>query len=255
METIRKQWYEQLFTNYAQQYENEVYTQGTLQEVDFIETEIGHDRSKTILDIGCGTGRHDIELAKRGYQVKGIDLSSNMLDKAREKAGAAHVSVDFQLADARTYRTDHKFDFAIMLCEGGFSLMETDEMNYQILESASLALKPGGKIIFTCLNALFPIFNSVKKKMDESGSGVKFHDTTFDLATFRDANSFEFTDDIGISHQLRASERYYAPSEITWMLRSLGFSKVEIFGGVVGSFSRTTLVSGDTFELLVVATL
>lgn len=58
-----KQWYEEFFENYAESYDKECFTQGTLGEVDFIEQEIGFDKSKRILDIGCGTGRHAVELA------------------------------------------------------------------------------------------------------------------------------------------------------------------------------------------------
>jgi len=46
-------------------------------------------------------------------------------------------------------------DVTFMLCEGGFPLMETDEMNYEILKNVSQALKPKAKFIFTTLNALF----------------------------------------------------------------------------------------------------
>lgn len=89
-----KQWYEELFTNYADKYEKEIYTRGTLGEVDFIEKEINYDKKCKILDIGCGTGRHDIELAKRGYNVTGIDLSESMLAKAKEKAEKAAVNLN-----------------------------------------------------------------------------------------------------------------------------------------------------------------
>ena len=81
-----KQWYEKLFENYGQKYDNESFTQGTIGECDFIETEISFDKKTDILDIGCGTGRHSIELAKRGYNVTGIDLSDAMLIRAKEKA-------------------------------------------------------------------------------------------------------------------------------------------------------------------------
>jgi len=64
-----KQWYEELFENYARGYDREQFTQGTLQEVEFIEQELGCDRSLKVLDVGCGTGRHAIELARRGYPV------------------------------------------------------------------------------------------------------------------------------------------------------------------------------------------
>jgi ubiquinone/menaquinone biosynthesis C-methylase UbiE len=81
-----KQWYEELFENYGQKYDNENFTQGTIGECDFIEQEISFNKSVTILDVGCGTGRHSIELSKRWYQVTGIDLSDSQLVRAREKA-------------------------------------------------------------------------------------------------------------------------------------------------------------------------
>jgi 2-polyprenyl-3-methyl-5-hydroxy-6-metoxy-1,4-benzoquinol methylase len=57
-----------------------------------------------IIDIGCGTGRHSIELAKRGYSVTGVDLSGSMLERAREKAGQNDVQIDFLQLDARNCR-------------------------------------------------------------------------------------------------------------------------------------------------------
>ncbi|MDP3443326.1 MAG: class I SAM-dependent methyltransferase, partial [Ignavibacteria bacterium] len=89
------QWYEELFKNYANKYENESFTTGTIGEVDFIENEIQHNKTLKILDIGCGTGRHSIELAKRGYDVTGIDLSESMLAKARLNATDQNVKVNF----------------------------------------------------------------------------------------------------------------------------------------------------------------
>ena len=128
-----KKWYEDLFTNFAKTYDKEAFTKGTVAEAGFIEKEIGFDQKKKILDVGCGTGRHAIELAKRGYRVTGIDLSQDQLARAKEKAKEAGVSVAFLRKDARTFAFREKFDLVIMLCEGGFPLMETDEENYRIL--------------------------------------------------------------------------------------------------------------------------
>lgn len=80
-----KQWYETLFENYGEKYDNESFAQGTIGECNFIEKEINHNKSLKIIDIGCGTGRHAIELSKRGYSMTGIDLSESLLEKAREK--------------------------------------------------------------------------------------------------------------------------------------------------------------------------
>ena len=68
-------WYETLFENYAKTYDKESFTQGTAGECDFIELELNHNKSLKILDVGCGTGRHSIELTNRGYAVTGIDFS------------------------------------------------------------------------------------------------------------------------------------------------------------------------------------
>ena len=85
-----------------------------------------------VLDIGCGTGRHCIELTQRGYSVIGIDLSASQLQKAKEKAELKNLHIDFFRYDARKLPFVSEFDVAIMICEGAFPLMETDEMNYEI---------------------------------------------------------------------------------------------------------------------------
>jgi SAM-dependent methyltransferase len=251
---MKKQWYEELFENYGKKYDHEGFTQGTLGECDFIEAEIGRDRSRPILDIGCGTGRHTIELAARGYRVTGIDLSESQLARAREKAAERKVTVEVRRADARALPFVDQFDLAIMLCEGGFPLMETDEMNFEILQSAARALKGGGKFIFTTLNGLFPLYHSVEKFCAAGAPvGASYRSNSFDLMTFRDHNVTEFVDDDGRQKTLACNERYYVPSEIAWLLKSLGFDPVAIHGAKLGAFSRADALTTEDFEMLVIA--
>ncbi len=247
------QWYVELFRNFADQYEKEEFTKGTSGEVDFIEAEIGYLKTNRILDIGCGTGRHAIELARRGYKVTGIDLSASMLSRASTKARDAGVEVDFIQCDARKLPFSAEFDAAIMLCEGAFPLMETDEMNYMILQSAARALRSGGKFIFSTLNGLFPLYHSVKDFVNSDSKSGSATANKFDLMTFRDIGTFEFTDDNGKTARLHTSERYYVPSEITWQLKSLKFSKIDIYGCKLGAYSRKDTLTTDDFEMLVVA--
>jgi len=253
--TKMKQWYEELFENYGLKYDNEVFVTGTIGECDFIEKEIEYNKTVRILDIGCGTGRHTIELTKRGYNVVGIDLSESQLKRAKEKASEQNLQIDFQKHDARNLPFVNEFDLVIMLCEGGFSLMETDEMNYRILRNASNALTHKGKLIFTTLNALFPLFHSVRDFFD---SNTKEGNSTcdsisFDLMTFREYNTVHAEDDLGNKKELHCNERYYVPSEIFWLLKTLDFKTVDIFGAKLGEFSRTDKLTTEDFEMLVIA--
>ncbi|HBQ64282.1 MAG TPA: class I SAM-dependent methyltransferase [Clostridiales bacterium] len=249
-----KQWYEKLFENYGEKYDKEIFTQGTLGECDFIEKELNFNKSLKIIDVGCGTGRHSIELAKRGYRIMGVDLSESQLKKAREKAKASNLEIDFVQHDTRALPFENQFDAAIMLCEGGFPLMETDEMNFEILRNVTKSLKSPGKLIFTTLNGLFPIFHSINDFHGEgSQEGAHYHSETFDFMTFRDYNVTTFTDDDGNEQKLACNERYYIPSEITWLLKSLGFQKIEIFGAKLGAYSREDKLTTEDYEMLVIA--
>lgn len=252
---MMKQWYEKLFDNYGENYDKEIFTQGTKGECDFIEKEIDYNKSLKIIDVGCGTGRHAIELTKRGYYVTGIDLSECQLIKAKQKAEKENLTIEFLMHDARNLPFENQFDVAIMLCEGGFPLMETDEMNFEILKSVSKSLKNKSKIIFTTLNGLFPLFNSIDDFHEgiHEGEEAQYKSNHFDLMTMRDYNTTTFTDDDGNEYQLDCNERYYIPSEITWLLKSLGFSKVEIFGAKLGAYSRNDELTKEDFEMLVIA--
>lgn len=251
----KKQWYEILFENYAEKYEKENFVQGTIGECDFIEKELHFEKSMNLLDVGCGTGRHSIELSKRGYKITGIDLSESLLAKAREKAVKQNLTIDFLKHDAREMPFNNEFDVAIMLCEGGFPLMETDEMNYEILKKVTKSLKKQGKFIFTTLNGLFPLYHSVEEFCATTtvNGNATYRSNTFDLMTFRDHNITEIEDDSGNKKTLECNERYYVPSEITWLLKSLGYKKIDIFGAKLGAFSRQDKLTTKDFEMLVVA--
>jgi SAM-dependent methyltransferase len=250
-ESVRP-WYVELFTNYARAYDKECFTQGTAQEIGFLTGLIDADRKIDLLDVGCGTGRHAIEFSRLGHRVTGIDLSANQLGRAREKAAAAGVTVKFEERDARRAHYDSAFDMAIMLCEGGFSLMETDAMNVAILENAVRALRPGGRFVFTALNALFPLARSVKDFTNTAESGVKMTDEKFDLATLRILSNMTFLDDDGRQHEMATNERHYMPSELAWYMTSLGMEEIEVHGCVAGDFKRQP-PTPEEFELMVIA--
>jgi hypothetical protein len=62
-----------------------------------------------------------------------------------------------------------------------------------------------------------------------------------------------FEDDAGNKKELTCNERYYVPSEITWLLKLLGYNKIDICGAKLGAFSRNDKLTTGDFEMLVIA--
>jgi 2-polyprenyl-3-methyl-5-hydroxy-6-metoxy-1,4-benzoquinol methylase len=92
-----------------------VWTKNTLPEVDFLIEELALPSGGSVLDVGCGTGRHSIELARRSYSVTGLDLSREMLARAAASAEAAGVSVEWVRSDASRFALPERYDGAICL--------------------------------------------------------------------------------------------------------------------------------------------
>jgi hypothetical protein len=131
--------------------------------------------------------------------------------------------------------------------------METDEMNFMILTNAFAGLRPGGKFILTTLNGLFPLFHSVKDFINANTKEGTSQENSFDLMTFRDYSLYETTDDRGNKKLLHCNERYYVPPEIAWLLKSLGFANIGIYGCRLGKWSREDKLTTEDFEMLVIA--
>ncbi|PIP12983.1 MAG: cyclopropane-fatty-acyl-phospholipid synthase, partial [bacterium (Candidatus Stahlbacteria) CG23_combo_of_CG06-09_8_20_14_all_40_9] len=83
------------------------------EEVNFIEDVLSLPKNAKILDLCCGLGRHSIELAKRGYKVTGVDVTSQYLKTARAKAKEKGVKIDFIEGEMRNISFYEEFDAAI----------------------------------------------------------------------------------------------------------------------------------------------
>lgn len=132
--------------------QNQGWTKGTPNEVDFIVENIGDCES--ILDVGCGIGRHSIELASRGYDVKGIDYSDNHIECAKQvssESGLFGEKCSFECVDIRDFKSSKHYDSAICLFDviGSFP---DEKDNLKIIKAISKALKRGGTLIASVMN-------------------------------------------------------------------------------------------------------
>lgn len=104
--------------------------------------------AQSILNLGCGSGRHDRELARLGYRVTGVDLAEEMLVSARREA-QGNEKLAYHLGDVRSVRLGQKFDAVVSL----FHVMSYQVTGTDLLAALATArehLKPGGLFVFDC---------------------------------------------------------------------------------------------------------
>ncbi len=119
-------------------------------DVDFLEAVFRRflpSMPHSVLDLGCGTGNHDLPLARRGYRVTGLDRSADQLAVARGKARAASASVRFVRADMRSFRMTQAFDAAVCMF-GAFGYLTTTADATACLRSVRRHLPAGGLFVF-----------------------------------------------------------------------------------------------------------
>ena len=102
----------------------------------------------TVLELGCGTGRVSIPIAHAGIDIVGIDASSTMLARAREKSREAGVpNLKLLWADMRDFNLSSEFKLVIIPFRGLLSLLSVDD-EIRTLMNIKRHLAPGGKLIF-----------------------------------------------------------------------------------------------------------
>ncbi len=102
-----------------------------------------HPAATTLLDLGCGTGKHVALLGESGFAVQGVDLSATMLDRARSR----YPSITFHQGDARSVRLHQSFDIITSLFHvASYQTTDADLMAY--LATAKAHMAPGGIFIF-----------------------------------------------------------------------------------------------------------
>lgn len=136
------EWYKLAFDNlYIMIFDSIRPIEFTKSEIDNFFMHLNLKPEIKILDLGCGYGRHSIELAKRGYEVVGLDLSEALINKAKADSANSGVNVEWILEDMRNIPFTNEFDLII---NNAFGYLETDEEEYKVIEQAYKALKPGG---------------------------------------------------------------------------------------------------------------
>ena len=236
--------WEEFFDAHAPIYEQNEFTKNTVREVDFLLEELELPPGASILDVGCGTGRHSIALAKGGYAVTGLDLSSGMLAKAAEATKAADVHVEWIHADAAHFSFPGMYDAAICLCEGAFGLLgqgdDPIDQPLAILRNISSSLKPQAKAVFTVLNAAAML----RRYQNENVAAGRFDPVTM-------VESSEYSPREGLP-PIPVRECAFVATELRMLFSLAGMCVLNVWGGTAGNWGRR-IIELDEMEIMVVA--
>jgi SAM-dependent methyltransferase len=197
-------------------------------EVDQLEVLLGLRPPAAVLDVGCGQGRHAIELALRGYDVTGLDLSAYLLEIAAGRASTAKVRVRLLQGDMREPLARGPFHLALNLFTSlGYFAEEKD--NRRVLESITAVLAPGGRLLVEVLNGQrererfepvqwFSVGKTAvmeRRKLEESGTRLVVERTV-------STPNARQTDVHAI--------RIYSGAELEQALYAAGFAGVRLYG-------------------------
>jgi SAM-dependent methyltransferase len=244
-----KPWYEEVFDEDYLRTLPFMSGEQTLREVEFIERSLGFRPGSRVLDVGCGYGRHAIELVQRGLDVTGLDLSLPLLIRAADEAQKRALSVNFVHADMREMAFDTEFDgVTSMLTSFGYF---DEETNLRVAEGMARALKPGGRLLLDLVNRDYVVSDLPARVWWEGNGCVVLEEVDFNFHTSRILTHRSIVFEDGRQIEQEISVRAYSLHEIGRLLRQAGFRVVDISGNIAtpghffGGTSRNLIILAE----------
>jgi SAM-dependent methyltransferase len=213
--------------------ESTLASEDTPKQCDFIESvlrlkEDGVAKDAKVLDLGCGHGRHALELASRGYKVLGLDLVEGFLRVAADDAKKRGLELTLAQGDARTFVTEPTFDGIVCLFDafGYFG----DEDDQQVLLNVYQSLVPGGRFLLD-LRPREIVGRMAPMTVLDKGADMMIDRHHFDMETGRLVDRRTYVRN-GRTREVTFSVRLYTYTEIRMLLRAVGFE----IGGLYGDY-------------------
>ena len=223
-------WWEDMFNDDYLRTCEKLTDEQIAREVDFVEDSLSIERGGTVLDLACGTGRHAIELARRGYEVVAYDLSLAMLARAGDEAQDREAKLNFIQGDMREMAFEEQFD-GVYCWNTSFGYFE-EEKNALVIERIHRALKSEGLLLLDVVNRDFLIRQSPSLAWFEGDGCVCMDEMNVDFITSRMKVKRTLMLDDGRSREIEYSLRVYSLHELGRILHEHGFKVCEVSGRV-----------------------
>jgi SAM-dependent methyltransferase len=202
-------------------------------EIDRLEALLRVRPPLHILDLPCGQGRHAIELARRGYEVTGVDLSPFLLEIAEERARVDGVRVQWLSGDMRQPVAGERFDVVLNLFTSlGYFADEADDR--KVVDAAAFMLLPGGRFVLEVINGERVMAQFQEREWFTIGQAAVMERRSLDRAARRMVVERTVTTRNETEVNLHAL-RLYTSREVDAMLRAAGFGRVDLYGDWSGA--------------------
>ncbi|HTJ40842.1 MAG TPA: methyltransferase domain-containing protein [Kofleriaceae bacterium] len=244
-----KPWFEEIFDEDYLRTLPFLTPQATQAEARFVIETLGVEPGAQVLDLGCGYGRHAMELAARGYHVVGLDMSLPLLLRGADEAQRRGLTINFVHGDMRELDFDAQFDGAYCLFST-FGFFD-DETNKKTAANLSRALKPGAKVVIEILNRDYLVGDLPTRVWWEGDGCVVLEEVEFNYFSSRIQSNRSVVFDDGRQLEQEISIRAYSLHELGKLLHSVGFRVLEVSGSIqtrgrfFGTHSRQILVVAE----------
>ena len=225
-----KPWYEEVFDDDYLRTVPFMTPDQTAREIDFIRKSLSLRSGAEVLDVGCGYGRHAVELAQQGFHVTGLDLSLPLLIKAADHAQKRGLAVNFVNADMREMTFNAQFDAAYCVLSS-FGYFD-EETNLRVATAVCRALKPGGKFLLDILNRDYVVGGLPSRVWWEGDGCVVLEEVDFNYHTSRVLIRRSVVFGSGRQSEQELSMRAYSLHEVGRLLRQAGLRVLEVSGGL-----------------------
>jgi SAM-dependent methyltransferase len=226
-------WYRTFFSGLAVDFWRVATTpEWTLADIDFAWPQLALRPGSRVLDCPCGHGRHSIELARRGCQVTGVDISQYSLTFARRSAEQAALRIEFVEADMLDLPDLGRFDAAITL-GNSFGYMD-HEGTSKFVRSVAAGLAPGGRWLIDCGAAAESLLPHLQPELTYEVGPYRMRACNSYLA---DKSCLETEYEIACNGKTETRRNWhfvFTVAEIQRMLRAAGLTLLQIYGSNTG---------------------
>jgi SAM-dependent methyltransferase len=218
-------------------------------DVDFIDASLSLQSGSRILDLACGIGRHAMIMARRGYEVAGMDLSMPLLQIALNEAQKRSIPVKFVHGDMRSMNFASIFD-GCYCWQTSFGYFD-DPTNFKVLQGIHRALKPGGRFLLDVINRDYIIGDMPNRAWWEGKECIFLEEVDFDntQSLLHTKRSYIYEDGTPPLEQ-NFYIRLYSLHELLNLMQGAGFRVLEVSGEL---HQRAHFLGASSTRLLILA--